>query len=218
MNEMIITFVRHGIAEGNLKKQHLGITNSPLAQIGRERLEKLAQAGGYPEVERVYTSPLDRCKDTAKIVYPQHEAIVVENFIERNFGEYEAKSIEDMKDDPVYLQWVNSGFQGAPKGGESLAEFGQRSVDTFRHAVEEMLRDGVQRAAFCIHGGVIMAIMASLLRPERNMYDYLAANGMGFTVRITPELWADGYRAECLREVPTGDSKAKYRCGGKRES
>ena len=212
MKEYIITFVRHGIAEGNLKKQHLGVTNSPLAQIGRERLEKLAQEGGYPEVERVYTSPLDRCKDTAKIVYPQHEAIAVEDFIERNFGEYEAKSLEDMKDNPAYMEWVNSGFQGAPKGGESLAGFGQRSVDTFRRTVEEMMRDGVQKAAFCIHGGVIMAIMASLLRPERDMYDYLAANGMGFTVRITPELWADGYRAECLREVPNGNSKAKYRC------
>ena len=217
VKECIVTFVRHGIAEGNLKKQHLGVTNSPLAQIGRERLEKLAQAGGYPAVERVYTSPLSRCIDTAGIVYPEHKPIIVDDFIERNFGEYEAKSLEDMKHDPAYMAWVESGFKGAPEGGESLADFGQRSVDTFRREVNALMEEGVTSAAFCIHGGVIMAIMASLILPERDMYDYLPGNGLGYTVRITPELWGDGYRAECLREVPNGNAKAKYRCEAESE-
>lgn len=218
MKECIVTFVRHGIALGNLQKQHLGVTDSPLAPVGIERLEKLAATGGYPPVERVYTSPLSRCRDTAKIAYPQHEAIIVDDFIERNFGDYEAKSFEDMKDDPAYLAWVESGFKGAPgKEGESLADFGRRSVETFRREVEKMVEEGVTAAAFCIHGGVIMAIMASLILPDRDMYDYLPANGMGYTVRITPESWANGYRAECLREVPTGNAKAKYRCEVKSE-
>lgn len=213
MKECIVTFVRHGIAIGNLQKQHLGVTNDPLAEKGVERLTKLAQEGGYPEVERVYASPLTRCLQTAGIVYPQHQPIVVEGFIERDFGDYEAKSYEDMKHDPDYLEWVNNGFQAAPPGnGEALADFGKRSVDTFRAVVDQLLAQDVPSAAFCIHGGVIMAIMASLIRPERDMYDYLPGNGLGYTVRITPELWADGYRAECLREVPNGNAKAKYRC------
>jgi alpha-ribazole phosphatase len=212
MKECIVTFVRHGIAIGNLEKQHLGVTNDPLAQKGIDRLTQLAQEGGYPPVERVYASPLTRCLQTAGIVYPEHKPIVVDGFIERDFGAYEAKNFEGMKHDPAYMEWVNNGFKAAPpEGGEALADFAQRSVTTFRTVVDQLFEEGVHDAAFCIHGGVIMAIMASLILPERDMYDYLPGNGMGYTVRITEELWKD-YKAECLAEVPNGNAKAKYRC------
>ena len=46
------------------------------------------------------TSPLSRCVDSLKLIYPNAEPIVIEGFKECNFGKWEGKSAKDLEHDP----------------------------------------------------------------------------------------------------------------------
>ena len=46
----------------------------------------------YPNVARVYSSPLLRCRETAEILFPDTTLQTVDNLIEMDFGDFEGKS------------------------------------------------------------------------------------------------------------------------------
>ena len=57
-----------------------------------DELRSLKETYAYPKVQKVYTSPLLRCRQTAEILYPDHWTQVVEGFMEYDFGEFEGKN------------------------------------------------------------------------------------------------------------------------------
>ena len=63
-----IHLLRHGLTQANLDGRYIGRTDLPLCPEGRARLEKLRDACEYPWVERVYTSPLLRARQTAELL------------------------------------------------------------------------------------------------------------------------------------------------------
>ena len=79
MKSYTIHLIRHGITKGNLLGQYIGITDSPLSQQGIEQLLQKKEAGGYPQAQAYYTSPLSRCVDTLKLLYPDVHPTVVED-------------------------------------------------------------------------------------------------------------------------------------------
>ena len=91
MKSYTIHLIRHGISQGNLLGQYIGVTDSPLSKEGKEQLKQLAEQNSYPYAQAYYTSPLSRCVDSLKLIYPNAEPIVVEGFKECNFGKWEGK-------------------------------------------------------------------------------------------------------------------------------
>ena len=89
--------IRHGITEGNLNGQYIGRTELPLAPGGVAALKNLTEKIEYPAVEKIYSSPMLRCRQTAKIVYPEREILVVPDLIEYDFGEFEGKTAEELE-------------------------------------------------------------------------------------------------------------------------
>ena len=87
-----IHLIRHGMTAGNKQGKYIGITNIPVLPEGLAELEKLKETHGYPEVKRVFCSPLLRCTQTAALLYPEHKIEAVDGFTERNFGVYEGKT------------------------------------------------------------------------------------------------------------------------------
>ncbi|HBN80844.1 MAG TPA: histidine phosphatase family protein, partial [Ruminococcaceae bacterium] len=92
MKSYLIHLIRHGIAEGNLQGRYIGTTDSPLAPQGIEQLRRRKEAGGYPGAEVYYTSPLRRCVQTLRILYPGASPVVVEDLRECDFGDWEGKT------------------------------------------------------------------------------------------------------------------------------
>lgn len=96
MKSYTIHLIRHGISQGNLLGQYIGVTDSPLSEEGKEQLKQLAEQNSYPYAQAYYTSPLSRCVDSLKLIYPNAEPIVIEGFKECNFGKWEGKSAKDL--------------------------------------------------------------------------------------------------------------------------
>ena len=50
-----IHLIRHGLTEGNLKQQYIGVTDLPLAGVGVTELKRLREETEYPRVDKVYS-------------------------------------------------------------------------------------------------------------------------------------------------------------------
>ena len=91
MKSYTIHLIRHGISQGNLLGQYIGITDSPLSKEGKEQLKQLAEQNSYPYAQAYYTSPLSRCVDSLNLIYPNAEPKVSKNAILENGKENQQK-------------------------------------------------------------------------------------------------------------------------------
>lgn len=136
----------------------------------------LSQADFAPE--QVYVSPLVRARETATILFPAAEQIVVPDFREMDFGVFEGRTAGEMADDPAYRTWVAGGCAGRCPGGENLAEFSDRVWTAFA----KLLETKPERLVIVAHGGVQMTILDRYARPHRDYFDWTAPCGGGFVL------------------------------------
>ena len=167
-----ILLLRHGQTQGNRERRYIGSTDQPLCPSGRDALTGLR----LPSVDRVYTSPLLRCRETAAILYPDQAAEVVPDLRECDFGAFENHSYEELKDIPAYRTWLDTKGETPPPGGESKSAQKIRTLGAFRSIVSRH-RDG--SVALVVHGGTIMTILESL-EPARQFYCWQVKNGCGY--------------------------------------
>lgn len=66
---------------------------------------------------------MKRCVETARLLYPMMVPVVLPSLTELDFGSFDGKNYEQLKDDPAYRRWIATGGMTAPTGGESGAEF-----------------------------------------------------------------------------------------------
>lgn len=171
---MKIIFIRHGATAGNLEKRYIGKTDEPLCEHGIRQLE----IKKYPSVQCVISSPMKRCLQTARLIYPSAEPIIFNDFRECDFGYFEGKNYSDLNGDGYYQKWIDSGGELRFPNGELPKNFRKRSCDEFIRAVN--LFGNSESIAFVVHGGTIMSVMSEYALPRRSYYDYQIANGCGY--------------------------------------
>lgn len=177
---MYIYLIRHGKTEGNLKKRYIGRTDEPLCELGRNELKEKEKE---ISVERLYVSPLLRCRQTAEILLPGMEQILVEDFRECDFGEFENKNYRELSEDPFYQKWVDSMGTLPFPGGESRESFSKRCCSAFDRIVKQCLEEKINSICVVAHGGTIMSIMEQAAVPKGSYYDFQVENGSGFLLK-----------------------------------
>ncbi|MBR3104032.1 MAG: cob(I)yrinic acid a,c-diamide adenosyltransferase [Lachnospiraceae bacterium] len=178
---MYINLLRHGETERQEEKRYYGKTDVALSEEGRE---KLFASGNKPE--RVYVSGLSRSRQTAEIIYPGAEYIVVPELNEMDFGDFEGKNWYEMKDDPEYQAWVDSECTGRCPGGESKTEFSGRICKAMTELVARETKEGRNEIFIVAHGGTIMASLERF-GTDRNgeYYEWLPGYGEGYRIECT---------------------------------
>ena len=79
------------MTEENLDGKYIGQTDVPASEYGLRQIKDIIdEYGGYPEVDAVVSSPLKRCTETAKLIYPDKEPMILNGLIEYDFGESQA--------------------------------------------------------------------------------------------------------------------------------
>lgn len=199
-----IHLIRHATTEGNLAGQYIGHTDLDATEMGLQQIDALKEEyGGYPEVDAVFSSPLKRCLQTAKRIYPDKEPIVLEGLSEYDFGEFEGKTADELKDIEAFQTWLAGTHPETPLPfGESQIGFNTRICETFMKIVNGVLQSGVKSTAVVTHGGVIMALMAEFAMPEAPMHEWLTPNACGYTLRLDPSLFAKSGKLEAFAECP----------------
>ena len=138
----------------------------------------------YSEVERVICSPMLRCIQTAELMFPGTERKTEPRLRECDFGQFEGKTYEELKSVPKYIAWLKSNGTIPFPGGEEQSVFRRRSVEGAIEQIEWLIEKKVQRAAFVVHGGTIMAVFEQLAEEKKNFYDWQVGNGSGYRVII----------------------------------
>lgn len=184
--KITVTFIRHGATEGNLKKKYTGRTDESLCKEGRAQIQDNAKNGRYPDPDILFSSPMKRCIETCAIAFPQKRINIIEDFKETDFGLFENKSYEELKDNSFYIEWLKSGGTLPFPQGESREDFNRRTQDGFRQVLDSVKTAGIVKSDkavhICIvaHGGTIMSLMNHLTKED--FYSFQIKNGEIITV------------------------------------
>lgn len=129
----MIILIRHGQTTTNAKSLLVGRSDPSLTELGERQARALAPF--LEGVKEVWTSPLVRARETARLALPHVPALVKESFIEVDYGDLEGQPLSVVS----AKQWEDfeTDHELALGNGESLA-----SVDRRVHAqLDELLAD-----------------------------------------------------------------------------
>ncbi len=178
---MILHLIRHGKTLANQDGLYCGKTDLPLTEEGLQAVKDLAAQGIYPSLKGldVYTSGLARTRQTLEAIYGPVDHKILPGFQEMDFGLFEMKSYEQLKNNPAYLAWIEdeTGRLACPEG-ESSSDFIQRVNSSF-----EKLKSKKSSALLICHGGVIARLMEQIFPQEgRHFYRWQPRPGLGYSI------------------------------------
>ncbi|MCM1545379.1 MAG: histidine phosphatase family protein [Ruminococcus sp.] len=200
--------IRHGLTSGNLDGLYIGHTDVPLCSEGITQIEEMKREMIYPDSQFVFSSPLKRCIETARLIYPNAEPIIIKELIEYDFGEFEGKDAAELHEkQPLFDRWLAGEPGVKPPFGESNIEFSERICNCFAKIVDGILKTGTDNACIITHGGVIMTLLANFALPEAEAHEWMTPSGCGYTLRITPSIWMAGKKLEVIEEIPMASEK-----------
>lgn len=191
MNYMKVYMIRHAETEGNAKKQYIGSTDEPLSEKGIYCLLAKKKAGIYPKADFVYSSPMLRCRQTCRVLYGDTPFKLIPELSECDFGDFEGKCHEELKDNPNYRIWIESFGKRGMHGGEDADAFRRRCCSAFKNIINEVISEKYENTAVILHGGTIMAILEKFSEKRGDFYSWQVGNGEGYCLTIDPDLWQE---------------------------
>ena len=186
--ESKILIIRHGITEGNKRKWFYGATDIGLCDEGVAELVEQRDSGFYPDIPeetQFFTTGMKRTEETLKILFGDVEHGRITDMKEMNFGDYECRAFDSLKDDELFLEWGYDQI-GEVKlpNGESRNEFRERTRRGGQFLIDEHIAKNVPMTVMICHGGVISSFMDHLFGDERSMWDWMPEPGCGYEITL----------------------------------
>lgn len=164
-----LLLARHGESDWNRSKRWQGFADRPLTDRGRQQAEELADRLDDTELDAIYSSDLQRARDTAEAVArrkglevkttPALREVDVGSWSGLTRAEAEAGYPE------AYARWL----QGAEgwEDGETYEQLSNRVLEAIRRIAADHDRGRVLVVA---HGGTIRAVHAAALGVDVHTY------------------------------------------------
>lgn len=186
---MELILIRHGTTQGNLEKRFVGTLDMPLAPQGEELARKVGPT--LPRVEHIYRSPLMRCRQTAELLWPERSMTVIDELRESDFGPFEGKNHEELKDDPLYQAWIGQSGDHLNFAAMPVGETAEQVVERVSIGLAKLAADaaahGYERVGVVSHGGALMGLLSKYGRPVREYYGWMCPNCGGFRMELDPD-------------------------------
>ena len=171
-----VYLIRHGETIGNTEKRYIGSrTDQPLCEEGIKAAEELKSripVSFYKEVKKVYSGPMIRARETARILFDDREIKIIDELTETDFGYFEGKNYADLNGDAIYQEWINSNGEDPIPGAEKREDLIARSLEGLKKALGDMRTD--ECIAIVCHGGNIMGILSHLT--GENYFHFMTKN------------------------------------------
>lgn len=179
-NQVKLVMIRHGATPSNKEHRYLGRTDEGLSKEGEQALYKARNT--YPHVDHLFSSPMRRCAQTARILYPEQEIFMIPEWAEMDFGDFEGKNYVELKGNEYYQKWIDSNGTLPFPNGESREDFTERCKQGFYKMLLQLKCQSRLNSAITIggvmHGGTIMALLSTFC--GGGYFDYQAENGQGY--------------------------------------
>lgn len=157
--------IRHGETAWNVDARIQGHLDIPLNPTGRWQARRLALALAEEDIDAVYSSDLLRALETARAVSSGNGRAIVTDvgLRERGFGEFEGLTFKDIEQrwPDQSERWRKRDPAFGPRGGETLADFYARCVDTVTRLAGAHPGETI---AVVAHGGVMDCLYRAATR------------------------------------------------------
>jgi len=175
----MIIFLRHGQAENNTKRILAGRTEGvPLTKTGVEQAEGIAKYLKHMDISAIYSSPIERASNTAKIVadYNSLNYELDDRLIEIEMGKFTRMNYDDMfaKHGNVFLKFYENDPIIAKCEVETFAEVQKRVIDIVEYIVKKHKN---QNVVLVTHMDPIKSMISTImdLKPK-TLFELIIAN------------------------------------------
>jgi broad specificity phosphatase PhoE len=156
--------VRHGATSATEEDRFSGSSGAELSEQGRWQAERLGERLAHLEIAAIYSSPLSRALETARIVggHCRLEPVTREGLKEIGHGHWEGMKRRDVEHEftAEYAAWEADPFTFAPNGGESGVAVLARALPVIRDIVTSHTGSQVLVVS---HKATLRLILSSLL-------------------------------------------------------
>lgn len=174
-----IIFLRHGQAKNNTERILAGRTPGvPLTEEGVDQSEKAAKFLEEMNISAIYSSPIERAKNTAEIV-GKHNSIDVridDRLIELDMGKFTGKPYDEIfsSHGNVFMKFYRGELEIAHNGVETFEEVKKRILDMVDHVIDNHPDENV---VLVTHMDPIKAMLSTVVSfsPE-NLYELIIPN------------------------------------------
>ncbi len=201
-----ISIFRHGITDANENGVYIGKTDLPLSEAGREALMDKYEQLDYPKVQRVYSSPLERAVQTAEIIFPDREIVIVDDLREMDFGVFEGLPAEELVRLDSFKKWLKGGLDNPPPNGETLRSMMLRCYSALNLMILDMMKEGFTHAGAVTHSGILMNMLSCFGLPKKKPMEFACEPGEGYEILVTAMMWQNGNTFEILGKIPANEA------------
>lgn len=181
---MKLLLLRHGQTEATRLHCYCGSTDVPLSEEGRAALSGVT----VPPMIHYYTSGMRRANETMELLCPGISYDEIPALREMDFGVFEMKTYEMLRDDPDYQTWITGDNEhNICPGGESGAAALERAMT----ALQELIAKG-EDTVVVSHGGVVAGAMnAWFPGTGKSRYQWQSRPGHGYLVEFAGDCPVD---------------------------
>ena len=166
-----LLLIRHGETEWNKLGKFQGCIDIELSTNGINQAGKLrSKING--EFDLIYSSPLKRAYETAKIIArdTDKEVKVLEDIREINFGEWEGLTIKEISEKypEIFKVWITDKIEAPFVGGDvSIKNAVNRALKCIMEIIE---KNKGKKIIIVAHGGIIKASLIGMFDWHMSMY------------------------------------------------
>ena len=156
-----IYIIRHCQPEQDVVSRCISQTELLLNEAGYEQAYMLEKWFRTHPVQKIYTSPLLRCKETAALLAEKKEITIRPELTEVSVGDWEGYTFADIKKKwpEEYEERGKHLGTAAPPGGESFVQAGER----LSSVLEQISREEAEQILIVTHAGVIRGWLCTTL-------------------------------------------------------
>lgn len=149
----MIYLTRHGQTDWNAINRIMGTVDMPLNTLGLEQAKQKQNDLLEAKIDLIICSPLLRAKQTADIINKNRNIPIIfdDRICERNFGEFEGKTIEDFDFASYWDYYKNNHYDNS----ENVQDFFDR---IYKLLDDIILKYKDKNVLLITHGGVGMAV------------------------------------------------------------
>ena len=189
-NPFVLYLIRHLETAANRERRYVGWSDVPVCT-------ETGPAGFATDY--LIGSDLLRCRQTAAMLFPGMPYEARKEFREANFGEWDMKTYDDLKEDIRYRGWIDNPAAVHPPGGEQFADLEARVMS----GIDQLKEQKGRSAAIVTHGGPARILLARLAPERRPFFAWTVPPGGIYKMEWPGhKSWEEGHRCTSLSEVP----------------
>jgi 2,3-bisphosphoglycerate-dependent phosphoglycerate mutase len=218
-----VILARHGRTSANASGVLAGRTPGiGLDDVGTTQAIAAAERLSGLTLAAAFTSPLDRCKETAKLLLNGTglKARVDRGLNECDYGEWAGRAMKELLKEDLWKVIQAHPAAVVFPGGESMAEMSSRSVSAIRGADARVAAEHGDAAVWLAvaHGDVIKAVLADALGMHLDAFQRIVVDpGSLSVIRYTPRrsyVLAMNTQEGSLAHLATSTEKPDEKLGG----